>query len=127
MKEVQGHIHNDLGFLSTLLAKEWLCKEFPGLGFGSAEKAQGARGLDIELCTANGERIVAEIKNTVPCKRDGDFGANQINSISNDVSKLKEAEADHKFFFVTNEKTFNLLKGKHKSKTPQAIEIVLLS
>lgn len=66
IRAIQGNINNDLSFLSVLLAKEYLVPRFDIEAFDVALKAQGAPGLDIDVMTTTGERIVAEVKTTVP-------------------------------------------------------------
>jgi hypothetical protein len=69
---------------------------------------QGAPGIDIDVETSEGHRIVAEIKTTVPYKP-SDFGGKQAESFKNDFAKLVEAEAAHKFLFVTDSRAFSAL------------------
>lgn len=45
-----------------------------------------------------GKKIIAEIKSTIPYK-DNDFGSQQIDSLCNDFSKLKNSSADYKYMF----------------------------
>jgi len=124
MKSVQRNVHIDLSFVATLLAKAWLSQRFPILAFDAAAKAQGANGLDVDLKTTVGSRIVAEIKNTVPYGAN-DFGAAQKREFAKDFGKLNAVVADHKFLFVTNPRAFTLLRGKYSQQIP-GVEIVLL-
>ena len=108
IKSIQGNINNNISFVSTLLAKYYLLKQFDIESYDAAEKPQGAPGLDIDLINKSGERIVAEIKTTVPYNGN-DFGAQQKKMIEKDLTKLNDADANHKFMFVTEDDTFNIL------------------
>ena len=108
IKSIQGNMNNDVSFISTLLAKDYLNKQFDIESYDAAEKPQGAPGLDIDLINKSCERIVAEIKTTVPYNGN-DFGAQQKKMIMKDLTKLNDADAIHKFMFVTEDDTFNIL------------------
>lgn len=107
LKQIQGNASNDISFVATLLAKQYLASRF-GVDFCAAEKPQGAPGIDIDIATAAGERIVGEIKTTVPYQT-VDFGAQQAAMFKKDFVKLANADAAHKFMFVTERKTFEVL------------------
>ncbi len=79
IKSIQGNFNNDIGFVSTLLAKQYLEKTYDLQGFNAADKPQGAPGLDIDVKLQDGRHLVAEIKTTSPYKSN-DLGAQQINS-----------------------------------------------
>lgn len=107
-KDELGNIHNAIGLIATLLAKEYLTSHFDIRLFDAAEKAQGAPGFDIDVRTSQGQRIVGEIKATHPYKAD-DLGAAQASSFSKDAGKLLRTEADFKFFFLTDRETFDVM------------------
>ena len=124
-KSIQGNLYNDISFIATLMAKELLCMRYKTFSFDAAGKAQGAPGLDIDVHTKDGLRIIAEIKTTYPYKSD-DLGAQQKASFKRDFDKLNSTDADEKFFFVTEQRTFDLmLKPEYKSQIPE-VQIVLL-
>jgi hypothetical protein len=76
LRAIQGNISNDLSFVACLLAKRYLQEQFGIADFDAAAKAQGAPGLDIDVYSTKGERIVAEIKTTVPYSgAKNDFGS----------------------------------------------------
>jgi hypothetical protein len=116
LRAIQGNVSNDVSFAATLMAKEYLSAKF-GVTFDAAEKPQGAPGIDIDILTGSGERIVAEIKTTVPYQR-SDFGAQQAASFKKDFVKLAGAPALHKFLFVTDGGTYLALQ-----KTKYVIQI----
>lgn len=128
-KEKISNYNSDMAYISCLMAKEWLIKRFGSKikdVLDVSRKSQSTKGFDIDINVDNC-RIIAEIKNTVPCKKDGSFGAQQIKSIDNDLHKLRNRKAKHKFFFITNLRSYEILnseKYKHKNK---GIELVLLS
>src|SRR5262245_10331275 len=66
LKGLQGNANNDLSFLACLLAKRYLVELHGQLFLDVAEKAQGAPGLDIDVHTSRGQRIVAEVKTVEP-------------------------------------------------------------
>jgi len=126
IKTIQGNINNDISLLATLLAKDYLLTRFdlPSLDF--AEKPQGAPGLDIDLMTKNGKRVIAEIKSTVPYSgAKNDLGAQQKSSFLKDFEKLNVETADNKFFFVTDKKTYSIVMRKYKNQIPD-VEVILL-
>ena len=93
--------------------------------FDAAEKAQGAPGLDIDETTSKHQRVIAEIKTTHPYKED-DLGAQQIDSFKKDAAKLKAERAEHKFFFVTDRATFEVMKKRRYRDLFEGIRVVLL-
>ncbi len=125
MKAIQGNTSNNLSFLACVLAKRYLAARFDIGDYDAAEKAQGAPGLDIDLTTNGNERIVGEIKTTVPHK-ENDLGSAQKTSFQKDFAKLNRAEAHFKFFFVTNTKTFEVVQQRYIDLIP-GVELVLLT
>lgn len=122
-KEIIGNFNNDLSTLSCLAAKQYLLKNHKIKGaFNILDKAQGAPGLDIDEHTVNNERIIGEIKTTVPY-RDNDFGSKQKESIQVDIKKLLKNEATYKYFFVTNYKTYSILLKKYDLETIKVVYI----
>ena len=89
IKEIMGNFNNDIGFVSCLMAKEFLETQFHLKEFDVSEKSQSASGLDIEVYTEDSKRIVAEIKTTCPYKTN-DFGSNQIESLRNEGQIVSE-------------------------------------
>jgi len=125
-RKVQGNISNPISFLACLLAKDYLAKRFDVSNFDAASKAQGAPGLDIDFI-ADKERIIGEIKTTVPYSgAKNDFGAQQKMSFRADFLKLGRETADHKFLFVTNRRTHEIILRKYSHEL-LGVEIVLLS
>ncbi len=126
LRHIQGNIHNAGSFIATLLAKQYLCSRFP-VDFDAAEKAQGAMGMDIDVQTEDGQRIVGEIKTTVPYLAT-DFGAQQVASLKKDFVKLSASNAAHKFLFVTDSHAFSVLrKDKYMHQTPGVCIVQLIT
>ena len=124
IKEIMGNFNTDVSFISCLMAKDYLCGQFNLGNFDVSEKSQSAPGPDIEVYTVEGKKIIAEIKSTIPYK-DNDFGSQQIDSLRNDFSKLKNSSADYKYMFVTNESAYNILNKKYSAEL-EGIMLVLL-
>jgi hypothetical protein len=126
-KDKLGNVNNQISFVATLLAKSYLMDHFDLIDFDAAAKAQGAPGLDIDAKTKRDQHIIAEIKTTHPYK-DNDLGAQQIESFQKDAKKLHQANADIKFFFVTDSQTFALMKEtKYRSMFSNINIVYLLS
>lgn len=127
IRAIQGNTSNDFSFLACLLAKGYLSKRFEISDFDAAAKPQGAPGLDVDIITADGKRVIAEIKTTVPYSgTKNDLGAQQKANFKNDFNKLNKAQADYKFFFVTDLKTYNIVQQRYFKLIP-GVEIVLLT
>jgi hypothetical protein len=124
MKAIVGNASNDMSFIAALLAKAYLCQALPMRDFDVALKPQGAPGLDIDELTADGRRVVAEIKTTTPYAGT-DLGAQQEAMFAKDFVKLNGALADLKFFFLTDRTAFDLMRRKYHLRIP-AVTVVLL-
>jgi hypothetical protein len=124
MKRIVGNTSNDLGFVSTLMAKEYLCQRFEMQPFDAAEKPQGANGLDIDEWTVSGERVIGEIKTTTP-HLGRRLSAAQLINFRKDFHNLEREPADHKFFFVTHPTTFEIARTLLRKQLPlvEAVEL----
>ncbi len=125
LRQIQGNLSNDLSFVATLLAKRYLNDKF-GIDFDAAEKPQGAPGIDIDVQTTDGQRIVGEIKTIAPYQAN-DFGAQQAASFKKDFVKLAAATAAHKFLFVTEPRAFTVIRATKYTKQIPGVRIVLLT
>ncbi len=125
MRRIQGNLSNDVSYVATLMAKRYLAEGFDIEHFDAAEKPQGAPGIDIDVRTRDGQRIVAEIKTTMPY-RTSDFGAQQAAMIKRDLDKLNAAPAQVKFLFVTESPTFAILRRPKYAQALAATRMVLL-
>jgi hypothetical protein len=125
LRKIQGNISNDGSFIAALLAKQYLRSKF-GIEFDAAAKPQGAPGIDIDVKSADGHRVVAEIKTTVPYQA-SDFGAQQAASFKKDFAKLAISDAVHKFLFVTDSVAFEALKRDKYTKLMPGVRIVHLA
>jgi len=124
MKEIQGNTDNGVSLVACLMAKEYLNRDLDMIPFDAAAKPQGAPGLDIDERTTAGARVVAEIKTTVPYGTN-DLGAAQKNSFERDFAKLNAALGSNRYFFVTERRTFDLVRAKYARKIP-GVKVVLL-
>jgi hypothetical protein len=125
VRAIQGNISNDQSFLGTMLAKLYLMQHFDLGDYDAAGKEQGAPGLDIDIRLDTGERIIGEIKTTVPYG-EKDLGAQQKDSFRKDFKKLNEAQADYKFFFITNPRTLEIMQRRYFQEIPD-VKIVFLA
>ena len=124
LKQIQGNASNDVSFIATILAKHYLIHKH-GVSFCAAEKPQGAPGVDIDVLTREGERVVGEIKTTMPYQA-GDFGAQQAVMFRKDFAKLAAAGAKYKYLFVTERATFDVLRKPKYLRDLEGVTIVLL-
>jgi hypothetical protein len=124
MKEIQGNTDNGVSLVACLMAKEYLTRHLDMQPFDVAAKPQGAAGLDIDQRTTAGARVVGEIKTTMPYGAN-DLGNAQRSMFEKDFRKLNAAAAVHRFFFVTERRTFELMRGKYASRMP-GVTVVLL-
>jgi hypothetical protein len=96
-------------FSACLLAKQYLVERQGELSLDMAAKAQGAPGLDIDVCSAAGQRIVGEVK-TVEPYQPKDFGARQKASFRADFKKLRSSSAAFEYLFVTSSHNAALMR-----------------
>jgi len=124
LKKIFGNFNNDISFISSMMVKEFLFLNHNIKPYNIELGSQNAPGIDIDTETSEGERIIAEIKSTTPYKKN-DLGAQQKKTFFKDFAKLKECEADYKYFFLTEIKTFEIVKNKYKDNL-EGVAIVLL-
>jgi hypothetical protein len=124
MKAIVGNSDNDASLIAGLMARDYLSRRLTMAPYCAAAKAQGAPGLDIDERTSTGERVIGEIKTTEPYKPN-DLGAQQKTTFRKDFAKLNDADAPHRFFFVTSRRTFELMRRKYASEIP-GVAVVLL-
>jgi len=117
LKEIIGNIDMDIHFLASYLANSFLANRH-GVTIDMT-KAVGSSGMDIEI-----GQVVAEIKTTIPYL-ENDFGARQKETIRKDLERLENADKKHKYFFVTDDRTEEILKRKYGKNYP-SVEIVNL-
>jgi len=122
IRSTLGNLSNDLGFVASLLIKEYLQARFQVVDFDAASKAQGAAGADVVARTADGKTIIGELKTTIPYMPG--FGAQQRTTILKDFARLAQSDADHRFMFVTDGATFRTLCTPVWSRRAPGIEIV---
>ena len=108
VKDLFGNFNNDLSFMATLLIKP-----YPGIAFDAASKSQSAPGLDIDILTPDGKRIVGEVKTVYPYN-ETDFGSAQRESFFQDFAKLAKAQADRKYLFLAEPRAFEVVQAKYR-------------
>jgi hypothetical protein len=124
LKSAMGNLNNDASFIVCLLAKRYLMAHHHIHRYDAALKPQGAPGLDIDVTTVEGERIVGEVKTTEPYG-EHDFGSAQRSAIRNDLRKLQAESAAHKYLFVSSQRTYDIITRKYASMTA-GIHVVML-
>lgn len=124
LKRIMGNLNNDVSFVACLMVKEFLTQRHQFSSFDIAAKSQSAPGLDIDERTDGGERVIAEIKTTIPYGQT-DLGAQQKNMFFKDFEKLAINDATHKYFFVTERESFEIVK-KHYLNDLKGVTVVLL-
>jgi len=124
IKSIVGNANNDVSFIASLMAKEYLLRVLPILDFDIGLKPQGAPGLDIDVKTVDGRRVVAEIKTTSPY-HPRDLGAQQKVTFKKDFAKLNAAHAERKFFFLTDRTTFDIVCARYIDQLHD-VQVVLL-
>lgn len=109
--------------LVTILALEYLKKQFPTLSWNCNPRA--GNGIDIVGATNDEVGVICEVTAHDPIdsnNKGARFGAQQRRRILNIIEKLKVDNAQKKFLFVINE------RAKHavitQLKAPQEIEII---
>lgn len=125
MKKIVGNAHNDMTFVASLMARDYLCRKLLMREYDVAATAMGASGLDIDERTVDNKRVIAEIKTTMPYGT-SDLGSQQKSSFFKDFEKLNAKPADYKFFFVTTDEAFALMKKRYATKIP-GVHVVLLT
>lgn len=124
LRRILGNIDSDMSFLGCLLIKQFLQSIHDFTELNMALKAQGSPGLDVDEMTADGKRVIGELKTTYPYK-ENDLGAQQKNSFLKDFEKLQRNEAEHKYFFLTERQTFDIVCAKYTTYL-QGVAVVLL-
>lgn len=124
LRRLLGNVDNDMSFLGCLLIKEFLQGRHNLPDLNMALKAQGSPGLDVDEMTVDGKRIIGELKTTYPYK-ESDLGAQQKSSFLKDFEKLQRNEAEYKYFFVTELKTYEIICNKYYQHL-LGVQIILL-
>ena len=89
-------------------------------------KHQNAAGFDIEARTSAGSKIVAEIKTMRPIGSGGNFRANQTKQVRQDLEKLRRAEAQHEYFFVTDANAAVALRRARYANDVAGVTVLLV-
>lgn len=124
IKRILGNFDNDISYIACLMAEQFLCSKYSFNNFDVSIKPQSAPGLDIDEITCDNKRVIAEIKTTIPYS-ETDLGAQQKKMFLKDFEKLKCNEAEYKYFFVTELKTFEIVKCKYSNELV-GVTVILL-
>ena len=124
LKAIQGKLNYDISFLACLLAKEYLSSRFDSLDWDVTATSHGAVGLDVNVVTVGGVRIVGTVRTIIPHLRH-DFDASQMAALRRDVARLTAVEASLKYVFLTDRRAYELLSGPY-APALAGVEVVLL-
>ena len=124
IKRILGNFNEDVSFIASLMAKEFLIVRHQLSNFDIALKSQSAKGLDIDEVTTDGARIIAELKATIPYY-ETNLGGKQKEEFFKDFKRLQTTEAKFKYFFVTELKTFEIVKRRYLGHL-EGVTLVLL-
>jgi hypothetical protein len=121
-----GNLNNDVSLIACLMVEEFLMTRhsFNLDLLDVCKKPQSAPGLDIDEVTKDGERVIAEIKTTIPCGK-ADLGAQQREMFLKDFKKLVTNDAEYKYFFLTEIETFQIIKERYLDNI-KGVTLVLL-
>jgi len=124
IKRIVGNLNNDVSFVASLMAKEFLQLHHNLDVLDCSSKSQSAPGLDIDIRTLEEERIIGEIKTTISYKKD-DLGSQQKTTFFKDFDKLASKQADFKYFFLTERETFEIVKKRYLQRL-KGVSIILV-
>jgi hypothetical protein len=122
LKAAIGNLGNDLSFLASMLAVNFLRTKHGPLTFDAGLKPQGAAGLDIDLTAIVGTRIIGEIKTTTPYQPG--FGANQMKEVLKDLDRLNSTVADFRYFFVADDEAYDAMTRRKFAERGSGIMVV---
>lgn len=125
LKAVVGNTSEDLAFVGRLLAKEYLMRQFDFEPFDAAAKPRNTRGIPLDLRTASGERVIAEIKTTTPFY-ENNLGEKQREVFDRDFARLNATEADQKFFFITDPRLYEIVTTRYVHIIPASVRVIRL-
>lgn len=125
LKAVVGNNSDDLAFIGRLLAKEYLRRLFSIEDYDAASKPRNTRGLPLDVQTTSGERVIAEIKTTTPFY-ESNLGEKQREVFDRDFGRLNATAADHKFFFITDPRLYEIVTTRYAHLIPAAVRVIRL-
>jgi len=124
IKKILGNFDNDISYIACLMAKEFLISRHSVEDLDVSLKPQSAPGLDIDTITNTGDRIIAEIKTTIPYLKN-DLGAQQKNMFLKDFHKLNNNDATFKYFIVTEKAAYNVVQKRYSKYLNNKILVLL--
>lgn len=121
IKRTIGNINNRIHSSAIQLAELYLIDKFPEVE--SWESKEGSEsGIDIVGKKDGKPFVIGELKTTYPYGQT-DFGAQQKNTIKKDLQRLEDAYVPHKYFFIINKESFDILHKKYQDSFP-SVKIV---
>lgn len=124
IKRLLGNFNHSLSLTATLLVKAYLTKEHADVQFDSAAQSHGGPGLDIDVTTGTGQRIVGAVKTLLP-HDENDFGSQQKSAVLRDFEKLATARAEHKYLFLTAPETFDVVGTRYRQRVEGVVVVCL--
>jgi len=112
IKRRLGNFANDVSFTAGLMAKAFVMSRHLVAALDIASKPQGAPGLDLDVMTTDGRRVIGQIKTTIPYHGE-DLGAQQRKTFVADFAKLATNQADYRYFFVTEREAFDVVRKRY--------------
>ena len=122
IKRLLGNFNQSLDLTAMLLVKEYLTMKHSDVEFNTAGKSQGAPGLDIDVMTRTGQRIVAALKTLAP-HHEHDFGSQQKSAVLRDFAKLAAARAEHKYLFLTAPEAFDVIWRRYRQRVEGVVVV----
>lgn len=122
IKRLLGNLNHSLDLTAMLLVKEYLTTKHSDVEFDTAGKSWGAPGLDIDVMTRAGQRIVAAVKTMSP-RHENDFGSQQKSAVLRDFAKLAAAPAEHKYLFLTAPEAFAVIWRRYRERVEGVVVV----
>ncbi len=123
LKSAIGDIHGHIHSLAVKTAQIHLAGKYPEAKTWQVSEKYGG-GIDIIGISDNGKMIVvAEVKTTARSEKET-LGSQQRSKIRNDIDKLLEIDAEHKYLFIIDNKNRKAIEAILKSNQGTDIDLV---
>lgn len=123
LKLAIGNIHGHIHSLAVKVAQIQLAGQYPEAKTWQVSEKYGS-GIDIIGKSDNGKIfIAAEVKTTARLEKET-LGSQQRSTIRNDIDKLLEIDAEHKYLFIIDNKNKKAIEAIMKSNLGTEIELV---
>jgi len=123
LKSAIGNIHGHIHSLAVKAAQIHLAGKYPEAKTWQVSEKYGG-GIDIIGISDNGKMIVAaEVKTTARSEKET-LGSQQRSKIRNDIDKLLEIDAEHKYLFIIDNKNRKAIEAILKSNQGTGIDLI---